>query len=444
MKTPAVLAAVILALLIVLSRMPFLDAGYGVNVDAWRVANAARHLATTGEYEVSRFPGYPVQEMVCSLLWRLGPVALNGMSALLSVAAALALWNIARECKCRDAFLLALAMASTPVFFINSVTAKDYVWAIAFVLWAIWAALKDKPLLSGMLLGLAMGCRITSGAMILPLAMVLWSGAGSPKWKALAKFTAVACAVGAGCFLPVWHRYGAAFFTFYENHGRPDLATVIERGTLEVWGGLGIIGLVVVLAMVVQRAVRRSPTELGPDRKLLAPMLVTIALYVVAYWRLPDQAGYLIPIVPATLLLAAFFAPRWATMLLCILLLGSPWISFSKGRLTAGAILQDQRQRLQTLAGVNAFLAFCRENLGSGYVVATGAWEPMIRALSPEEAARFPYLLTAEEAQALLRNGRHLGYASESIREFNVRVNAFDLANVGAVDVHALFLQRRR
>jgi hypothetical protein len=36
-----------------------------MNVDAWRVARVARQLSETGLYEVSRFPGYPVQEIVC-------------------------------------------------------------------------------------------------------------------------------------------------------------------------------------------------------------------------------------------------------------------------------------------------------------------------------------------------------------------------------------------
>lgn len=57
-----------LVLVVVLfSRLPFLDAGYGVNADAWRVARAAHEIATTGQYSVSRFPGYPIQEIVC--LW---------------------------------------------------------------------------------------------------------------------------------------------------------------------------------------------------------------------------------------------------------------------------------------------------------------------------------------------------------------------------------------
>src|SRR4029077_611813 len=162
-----------LAAIVALSRIPFVDGGYGVNVDAWRVARVARQIAVTGVYEVSRFPGYPFQEIVCSWFWRGGALALNGMSAFFSVAAAVAFTACAKKLKCRDAFLAGLAFAMTPIVFINSVTSKDYVWAIAFLLGSLLSVLSRQSLLAGTLLGLAVGCRITSGAMLLPLGLIL-------------------------------------------------------------------------------------------------------------------------------------------------------------------------------------------------------------------------------------------------------------------------------
>jgi hypothetical protein len=44
-----------LFLTVLLARLPFLDAGYGANVDAWPVARVARDIATSGDYSVSRF-----------------------------------------------------------------------------------------------------------------------------------------------------------------------------------------------------------------------------------------------------------------------------------------------------------------------------------------------------------------------------------------------------
>src|SRR6266446_7177551 len=134
----------VLVLVVVLfSRVPFLNAGYGVNVDAWRVARVAREIATTGQYSVSRFPGYPIQEIVCSWFWRGGPLASNALTALLSAVAVTAFVAIGRKLHYRNTWLSGLALAATPIFFVSSVCSKDYMWALAFVLLAILCSLHD-------------------------------------------------------------------------------------------------------------------------------------------------------------------------------------------------------------------------------------------------------------------------------------------------------------
>jgi len=441
MKHLPLLTIAAIVLVIVLTRLPFLDAGYGANMDAWRVANVARHLATTGEYEASRLPGYPLQEMVCAAFWWGGPMALNGLSTLMSLAAVLAFFFIARACQCRDAWAYALALAFTPVFFINSVSAKDYVWAIAFVLWALWSAIRNRPMLCALFLGLAIGCRITSGAMILPLGMILWPQLGTGKGRGMARFVVFACLMGVLCFLPVWLRYGPGFFTFYENHDRLGIGGILQRASMEVWGPLGFLGLIVAGFGIALAAFRSRRAETPSQPKLLLPLLVMITLYLIAFWRLPDQAGYLVPVIPAVLLLVALDSPRWAGLAFCGLLTASPWLSFANGRPQPGPILQDHAERMQTLNGVKGFLAFCNQHLPPDCIVTVGAWQPIITVLAPESAERFPYLISLDEAKALLAHGHHLAYASESIREFNYRINHFDLASAGAVDVHALYLK---
>ncbi|MBL0103402.1 MAG: hypothetical protein IPP51_06330 [Bacteroidetes bacterium] len=55
-------------LLVFVSRLPFLSAGFGLDGDSWSVSIAARLLHNTGEYVPSRLPGYPVHELLCSLM----------------------------------------------------------------------------------------------------------------------------------------------------------------------------------------------------------------------------------------------------------------------------------------------------------------------------------------------------------------------------------------
>ncbi|MEE8171252.1 MAG: hypothetical protein V3T70_11960, partial [Phycisphaerae bacterium] len=158
----------VIGLVVLATRLPFLAAGYGADPDAWLVADTARQIAEHGEYAPSRPPGYPIQEFVCGLAQSGGPVALNGCTALLSVLAAVCFMRCLRRMGCADAGPAALALALTPVIYVNSVNAMDYVWALAFVLASLDALLHRRPLTAGLLLGAAIGCRITSALFVLP------------------------------------------------------------------------------------------------------------------------------------------------------------------------------------------------------------------------------------------------------------------------------------
>jgi hypothetical protein len=47
---------------VLLTRLPFLRPGYGLDADAWRLAASAGRIARTGAYEASRLPGYPYRK----------------------------------------------------------------------------------------------------------------------------------------------------------------------------------------------------------------------------------------------------------------------------------------------------------------------------------------------------------------------------------------------
>lgn len=433
---------VVLLVAIALSRLPFLDAGYGTNHDAWRVARAARNIAATGQYEVSRFPGNPMHEITCAFFRWGGPIALNGLSAAFSVAAAAALWLIARELNCRDAALLALAFAATPTVFINSVSSKDYVWAVAFVLWALYAAMRRQHAIAGVLFGLAIGCRITSGAMLLPLAIVLFGA--HRDWRVIVRFCAFAGVTALVTFAPVWARYGWSFFTFYNDHARPDLATITARGTIELWGTLGVVGVAIALLAIIATArsdVTRSMPPLQ-NRFFMPALLTWLALYLIAFFALPDQAGYLIPLVPPLLLVLARYTPRRAMQFASICLLAAPWIDVAGGKLTPGPIIMDHRARIGTVRDVQRFVVASEEKLPPGTIIVVGAWQPIIEELFHRAPTRnrYVYLLSRAEAEQVARSGTPLAYATEMIRAFNIRVHGVDLTAYGARNVRQILV----
>jgi hypothetical protein len=435
-------AALLLLAAIAASRVPFLDAGYGMNHDAWRVAAAARQIATTGQYEVSRFPGYPLHEIVCAAFRWGGPPALNALSAAFSLAAAAALWLIARQLRSRDAALIALAFAATPVFFINSVSSKDYVWAIALVLWSFYAAMNRRPVSAGVLFGLAIGCRLTSGAMLLPLALLVWGA--QREWKSLGRFIVCGGVVALLAFSPVFARYGWSFLTFYHAHERPSFATMAARGTFEVWGAVGLIGLLAAAISILMRKWRDFPTSApAPADNLVIPALgAWLLLSIITYLALPDQAGYLIPLIPPLLLILARLAARPVFQFACVCLLIAPWVQLSGGKVVAGPVLADQRARLTTIRDVQQFIVLTEQKLPPRTTVVVGAWQPIVDELFHGQALqnRYVYLLTSAEVEAAARSGTRLAYATEAIRGFNYRVHGIDLAAHGAVNVRRILV----
>ena len=319
---PAALALLCAAVL--LTRLPFLDAGYGEHADNWRIALAARHIAETGVYEASRFPGYPIQEYVCSWLWRTGPVGFNLLDALFCTAAALFFALICIEYGVGDWWLAGLALAFVPVLYVNSVSSKDFPWALAFLMAAWWCALRKKPVLTGLLLGLAMGCRITSGAAALPIALILIDGAENRAAIRRVVVTALVSAVVViAAFVPVYTRYGTDFFNFYAEHAFPSPLEIAARMTLESGGFSVSPGF----------ASRSLPRRRGlPSGTLIAPParvdqharhLRHRLLLPAGRSRVPDPRRSL------RLLLAWRVAPRWAFRACYTLIIASPFVTWS-------------------------------------------------------------------------------------------------------------------
>ncbi|HEX4084572.1 MAG TPA: glycosyltransferase 87 family protein [Chthoniobacteraceae bacterium] len=427
-KLPRSVSLALLCAAVLLTRLPFLGEGYGLHADNWRVALAARHIAETGVYEASRFPGYPVQEYLCALFWKTGPWGLNFLDALFCAAAALAFALICLEYGMADWWLGGLAMAFVPVLYVNSVSTKDFPWALAFLLFAWWCAMHRRPALTGLLLGLAMGIRITSGAAALPIALILSDGAENrAALRRVITTGVIAAAVALAAFTPVYLRYGTEFFNFYAEHAFPDSLQILARMTIEVWGTLGVAG--VCLALLAIPLARSRPRV--SSRQVLAWSCMLV-IYAIAFICLPDEAAYLIPAIPFTLLLLWRFTPRWAFQSCCALILLSPF-------LLPGLVLQDHRARALTDGQIGGFLHFASQISGrNAYIV--GSWEPPIAVLTaghPHPDIQYLYLVTQGELDTLVAKGWHVWYLP-LMREFNYRVDHYDIADHGARPVQQL------
>ncbi|MFZ1220244.1 MAG: hypothetical protein WAO00_13195 [Chthoniobacterales bacterium] len=425
----------LLAIGVLLSRLPFLNAGYGLHWDAWGNASIAQEMAATHTYRMARVPGAPVYEILIALLAAGGPLALNGLSAVAGSACVILLAAIARRMGCRDSLLAAVALGFCPVFFISSVTTKDFTLACALVLLSTWFVGRRQPIAAGVALGLAMACRLSSGAMALPLGFML-VGHWPPRerWRPLLQLAVATTITVTIAFIPAFARYGLSFLTVYTPVYYPDWSVVAGRGTVEVWGMLGCLGLGAALlgALVFRRAPASIALPLArPD---LVAAISVILIYGTLYLAFPDQAGYFLPAVPFAILLLARFSPRWLFQAFCIVTAASSFIDWNGGKFTSGAAFRDRAQRLGTMANVRNFYSYARTLPGKNVFV-IGAFYHGIGLIAPEsKQGHFVYLLTAKELNDFVRDGFTIYYLP-AIREFERDVNGVDLAEYGAINL---------
>ena len=385
---------------VLLSRLPFLTRNYGYDGDAWNVAWAARQMVENGGYTWSRAPGYPVHEIGTAVLWKAGPLAANGCTALLSAIGSMLFFAILRRLGARkgDAVLGALALAFVPVIYVNSSVTLDYLWALAFILGALLAVLAGRPVWGGAALGLAIGCRVTSGAMMVPLCVILALGgtAKQRKFRDLGLFVFSGLAVGLLTYAPALITYGPGALRFVdETIPLPVRLHLVAHGlTLGVWGTLGTLGLGVAAAGALPWLKRQPVLGVRDDeRRILAwACLAAIALYVVSFARLPLEFAYLVPLVPFTLLAALLFCGRRAARVLLVFLLFAPFlwdIGFRQPASLAGPVLMDARLKAEQLDSIRAVYAHVNR-LPASRVALVGPEINRLRAL-PSGTPGFTY-----------------------------------------------------
>jgi hypothetical protein len=431
------LALALAGLAVLLTRLPWIGSGYGSDPDGYRVVIAARQIARTGIYEASRLPGYPVHEYLTALSAFGSPWVSNAVTALLSVVAFVCFALIVRELGVRRYLLIALAFAMTPVIYVSSCCTMDYIPAVAGQLAATYAVLRRRPVLAGVLLGLAVGCRITAGALALPLCLwMLLTAAPRSALRQCLAFGITLLAASVLSFVPVWRRYGADFLVFYDNGWYPPLDVVATRAMPLVWGPLGLLALLALLCA--------APAYCGFTRRALAEprtrcalvlAVVGIALYLVAFLRLPDEAGYLVPAVPLVLLSIALLTPPWAADALAVALMLSSWIGWDHARPTLdGPIVEDHLVRESQLRSTAAVIDAVASLPGRGAIVSGWVLPRIHLALDGEREGPHQFIYLVEnlgDYQHYVAEGWSLYYLP-GVDLYESQAHDLELAELGA------------
>lgn len=418
------------------TRLPFIGAGYGLDPDSYRLVIAARETAD-GVYRASRLPGYPVHEFLVALTpARYDPVVSNLFTAIFSALAVMFFFLLLSELRVRQPLPLTAAFAFVPIFFIHSTDTIDYSFALAFLLAGTYFVITGRPVLAGVMLGLAIGTRVTSGAMLVPLTLwIVLARDSLTDWRRhAAGLWLGALVVGALCFVPVFSRYGFGFWVFADNLAYPSVLELLDAMVPQVWGRLGALGLLVLLLAVPFLPTTRQALGDASLRPTIAMSLSAIAIYLLAFLRLPHEAAYLLPAVPFVLLLFGLVLPDRLLQILAVLVILSPFVTASRyGPSLQGPMLVNHQMRVEQENDVAEIVAALSE-LPDDAVLVAGPWQPAVAVALYEEEG-YPtvieFMREAGDYSPEALQGRPIYYMPD-IAAYHLRSTGIDLEEVGA------------
>ncbi len=420
-------SAMAIAILVVLTRLPFLGHGYGVDPDAWRAMLSAQFLLDTGRYIPSRPPGYPVPEYAAALMLWVGLGSSWWIGLLSSLMAAFsAFWlAVLASGLGRDRFVpLALAFAFTPVVFIASLSAMDYLWGAAFFLCATWFALQGRVWGAALWLGLAASSRPTYALGFLPLAHILLNlQVGRLRtawgWRRILTLAAVSGGLTLLLFVPVLREIGMRVL------GMPVAGSIglIQRLFNPTVGVFGLIGAPTV-ALAAWWAIR-APVQVGMgvaderQRALSAWAWWLVVLYSFLFLRLPDEPAYLSPAVIGGYMLLAM---RTSASVLWVVALAMA-VSASVGTLArlpngdltlrlAGPLPREQALQDRRNCIASVLRTHLARRPATEYVVTAEYRPQLLWALRERHAPQLLYTVYRSKDDGVLRDSEGVTFAN--------------------------------
>jgi hypothetical protein len=275
----------ILGILILLTRLPFLDRGFGVEEDSWGTAVAIRNTLATGVFETSRLPGHPVNEFFYLLLWPGGSWLLNFSSAICSVVFTISFCMILERSGFTRtrALFLSFATALIPVIYINSTCTMDYLWGLMFMTLSWLMLIQNRTIFAGVFMG----------GMYLPLLWLLMNQS-EDRPKEFWRFSLATGITTLMVFIPVIRVYGIGFFTYSDQFPYPTWPKVFYKMLIGVWGLPGL------LALALWFITRRSNIYRSLKGKEGVFFLLTIFIFTSVYFVLPQKSAYMIAVIPVT------------------------------------------------------------------------------------------------------------------------------------------------
>lgn len=295
--------------------------GYGTDGDGWRSVAAAERFVTTDHYYPSRLPGNPNFEYMLALIdpWS-GNVGTNLAVFLFFVLSIWALYRVACDLNLPNTFMVTSLYALCPILLKNAVTTMDYIPGLCMLIGAYLFALRGQLMLSGILLGIAIGLRITNALFLMPVVVFLCLKGLT--FRQIITVPLLAGSLGMLSFLPILLKVGLRALSI-----PPNMYTPSVYAARTVYQGLQLFGVIAtsLIAIVTFTRLRRwNAIRHGSGTNSNASYyleLLTVVAFVGMFVIHADETEYLIPIVPFLLLICARIFSRKELILIGVFIL---------------------------------------------------------------------------------------------------------------------------
>jgi type IV secretory pathway VirB3-like protein len=305
-------------LIVFISRLPFINSGYGYEEDSWGMMNAMQRMAGSGKFEISRFPGHPVLEFVYSLMPFAPYFMINVCTALVSSVGLVFFMALLKKYQIKKAFWYALALAFVPVVSIKSTDNMDYMWAVAFTIIAWYCLVRKYWYAWAIMLALAVASRFTA-IVFLPASCLIMYYQYNLKWQHIVFYTMVCIATVTLCFWQVILHYNSSVYIVPYILGYPDVLKTVFKSSIGVWG---VLGCVASLAMLFSFFTRKAALQKHTIWAIGFALVFALLLFI---WQ-PHKAAYLIVALPFFFFLWAAYSNGKHVVLIALLLVASNFL----------------------------------------------------------------------------------------------------------------------
>lgn len=430
-----------------IARLPFLAIGYGREEDAWGHALTAKNTFETGIYEVSRLPGHPLYELLLAFLWPINHsyFLFNLFSAFVSAMGVIYFYKALLKINAKIALPLALTFGFIPVFFITGTYTIDYNFALLFLMISFYQLMSKKIILAGILLGIAVGFRISSAAFLIPWILMY---PGTKTLRSTIQLSVSAVLVSILCFLPPFITYGIEFLDFHKPP-YASWAKIAFKLSFGIWG-LFLFGY---LVMSISYQFFKKAKYQKPTSNFTLALVFIIISQLAIFFRLPFKSEFLIPALPFILIFLGVYLNKrqlkilpYVTVLSCFLF-GFDYLNTQRGSPPSAASVQfeaggktiyfdiaqgpaviDLRKRAAKLNFISQVKQWMNIQEEPVLIIAGWYWPQLELRKDENPLVKLDYYCTEEEILEAQKENRAIYYLPE-INEANAKIEGHYLAN---------------